>query len=72
MRERITDRQFVCHLHWNGLAHWSLGVHVHLLSPNVELHFPGGFIRIGWQGSYVPAKGPVMIGKRYRPCELTN
>lgn len=42
--------RWVAYYYLIGLANWSLGFHVHLAQPfNVELHLPGGFIRIGRQ-----------------------
>ena len=31
---------------------WGLGLHVHLQSPNIEIHLPGGFLRVGWVKQY--------------------
>jgi len=41
-------RHFICyfwHINWRV---FSLGLHVCTNSPNVEIHLPFGFVRIGW------------------------
>lgn len=43
---REWDR-FTAHFWFIGWDHLSLGIHVWPPGPNVELHLPGGFIRIG-------------------------
>lgn len=35
----------------------SLGIHVDLLSPNVEIHLPFGFIKFGWEKRLVDECG---------------
>lgn len=40
-------RAWTAHFWFTGWAHISLGLHVHLAAPNIELHVPFGFIRIG-------------------------
>ncbi len=46
-------RRFVCFYHYNGLWYWQLGFHVYLPAPNIEIHVPFGFIRIGWESNYL-------------------
>lgn len=46
------DRKFVAYFHYLGPSHLSLGFHMHLTSPNVEIHVPFGYFRIGWKGTY--------------------
>lgn len=41
-------RQFIAYFHFVSWGHISFGFHVCLHSPNVELHIPFGFFRIGW------------------------
>lgn len=48
----MTDRQFVCYFHFVGWSCFSFGAHVDFASPNIELHIPFGFFRVGWQGIY--------------------
>jgi len=48
----LRDRQIVCHFHFVAWSHWSLGFHLDAASPNIEMHVPFGFVRIGWQGIY--------------------
>lgn len=50
--ETLYARRFVCVIYWLGLAHLSLGAHVYLAGPNLEVHFPGGFFRLGWHGKH--------------------
>lgn len=42
-------RQFVAYFHLVGWDCFSLGMHISVLCPNLELHVPFGFFRIGWQ-----------------------
>ena len=39
--------RFVCYYYCNGW-HFSLGIHVSFEVPNIEIHLPCGFVRIGW------------------------
>ena len=48
----IETRRFVCYFWFIDWSHISLGLHVHLRSPNMEIHLPGGFLRIGWVKDY--------------------
>ena len=41
------ERQFVAYFHVTGW-HINLGVHFCMESPNVEIHLPFGFVRLGW------------------------
>ena len=41
-------RKFVIQCHFLGWSHVQLGFHVCLSIPNMELHVPFGFVRIGW------------------------
>ena len=41
-------RVFCCYFHFVAWDCLSLGFHVSLLLPNIEVHLPFGFIRIGW------------------------
>jgi len=38
----------ICYFFFVGWWALSLGLHVDLASPNLEIHIPFGFIRIGW------------------------
>lgn len=46
----IRDRKFVCYFYFVGWLDLSLGISVGLAQPNLEIHLPFGFIRIGWAG----------------------
>ena len=60
----LYGRQFVCYIHSNGLSCISFGFHVDWLSPNIELHLPFCWIRIGWQAYYKDA--PMWeLGKKF-------
>jgi hypothetical protein len=48
----LSERRFVWYFHFVGWTCISAGFHVDFASPNVELHVPFGFFRIGWQGVY--------------------
>ena len=41
-------REFVCYWWFVGWDCFSLGFHISLMSPNIEIHLPFGFFRIGW------------------------
>jgi hypothetical protein len=47
---RMTDREFVAYFHFVSFSHLSLGFHLDIVSPNIEIHLPFGFVRIGWVG----------------------
>ena len=49
----IINRKFVCYFHFVGFSNLSLGVSISLTSPNIELHVPFGFFRVGWAGKLV-------------------
>jgi len=58
-----TDRRqkrFVAYYYCNGCC-LSLGVSICFQSPNVEIHLPFGFIRIGWSHDLPGDRG---IGKQ--------
>lgn len=44
-------RQFIAYFWFVGWDCFSLGVHVCFSQPNIEIHVPFGFIRIGWKKS---------------------
>lgn len=43
----IQEPGFVCYYYFIDWWHISLGFHICLSAPNIELHLPFGFIRIG-------------------------
>jgi hypothetical protein len=45
-------KDFVCYFHFIGWMHWSLGFHVYTPEPNIEIHLPFGYIRVGWVSRY--------------------
>src|SRR6266851_1097179 len=48
-------RRFVCFWYFNGWDHISLGLHVDWTIPNIEIHMPFGFFRVGWQKTWPEA-----------------
>ena len=62
----IYKRRFVCFYHFNSWLHFSLGFHIDFASPNIEIHIPTGFIRIGWQGFYKGYVTSHSFGKRLK------
>jgi hypothetical protein len=42
-------RKLVAYFFHTGWGHFSLGFHVSLSEPNVEIHLPFGFLRLGWE-----------------------
>lgn len=42
------NRQFVAFFFFVGWDCFSLGLHICLSEPNIEIHLPFGFIRVGW------------------------
>ncbi len=48
---------FVCYYWFIGWWHWSLGINVYLPAPNLEIHLPFGFIRIGTQDKWMVING---------------
>ena len=45
--EGNNEGKFVCYFYFITWEHISLGVHIHLGKPNIEIHLPFGFIRVG-------------------------
>lgn len=43
------QKKFVFYFFFVGLDCFSFGFHISFLAPNIELHIPFGFIRLGWQ-----------------------
>ena len=47
----IVRRRFVAYFWFVGWENISLGLSIDLLAPNVEIHVPCGFFRIGWDAT---------------------
>lgn len=45
--------QYCCYFHFVGWFAVSFGFHVDWAAPNVEVHLPFGFIRVGHVGKYL-------------------
>jgi hypothetical protein len=62
----MKKRKFICY--WfhpkKGFYYINLGFHIDLYSPNIEIHLPFGFIRIGWYRMYIAGTDgrPYIIG----------
>ena len=41
------EKRFVAYYYCNGCS-LSLGLSIHFQKPNIEIHLPFGFVRIGW------------------------
>ena len=46
------ERKFICFIHFIGLDNISLGLSINWHCPNLEIHLPFCFIKIGWQCTY--------------------
>jgi hypothetical protein len=57
-------KRFVYFFCFTGWGEFSLGFHVDVISPNVEVHVPFGFFKVGWQT--VRATPSVTFGQTYR------
>jgi hypothetical protein len=45
--EEILAYRYSCYFYFIGWWNWSLGFHINPSIPNIEIHLPFGFIRIG-------------------------
>jgi hypothetical protein len=52
MDELKMVRRFVAYWYFNGFDHLSFGIHFDWELPNIELHLPFGFFRIGFIRTY--------------------
>ena len=48
------DKLFIFYFYFVGWSCISLGIHVDLSLPNLEVHLPFGFIRIGYDNNDIP------------------
>jgi hypothetical protein len=48
MEEKYMLENFICYYHFISWWHWSLGVHVDPWHPQIEIHLPFGFVRLGY------------------------
>jgi hypothetical protein len=49
----MSEHYFECFFNFLGWWHWSVGLHVDLRHPHIDLHVPFGFGRLGWVRSSV-------------------
>ena len=69
--EHLVVKRFVCYFHYVDWTCLSLGIHIDLKSPKLEIHILCGFIRIGWQRMFkVPSANEDDIS--WRTCGWTN
>lgn len=49
-----SEPKWVCYFYFVGWLEFSLGIHVSLDAPNIEIHVPFGFFKLGrvWKHSY--------------------
>ena len=45
-------KKFVCYFFFVGWWAFSIGFHISVKEPNIEIHLPFGFIRVGWALDY--------------------
>ena len=58
-------RVFVAYFFLVGWDSISLGFNIGISQPNIEIHLPFGFIRIGWvKTTNIPAKNQCEIDKK--------
>lgn len=50
------SRKPCCYWHFVGWDCLSLGFHISLGAPNIELHLPFGFFRVGWDAIWTQAQ----------------
>lgn len=48
------QRHFECFFNFLGWWQWSLGFHLDCRHPHVDVHVPGGFLRVGWYNPRAP------------------
>lgn len=60
-------RYFVAYYYFIQFDYISLGIHFYLSGPNIEIHLPFGFIRIGWMHQFENEK---LFGFRKSPLPL--
>ena len=48
---------FVCYFHYTGWENIQLGISIDVSIPNLEIHLPAGFVRIGWTMTRKAAEG---------------
>jgi hypothetical protein len=50
LRAKGWGRRFVAYFWYTGWSNLSFGVNIDLAQPNIEIHLPVWFFRIGWIG----------------------
>ena len=56
------EKKFVCYFYLVSWKVISFGFHVCFKNPNIEIHLPFGFIRMGWEDHYPGEVLPVAEG----------
>ena len=44
----LVSSEFVCYFYIASFWYFSLGAHISFYEPNIEIHLPFGFLRVGW------------------------
>lgn len=57
---------FICFFKFIGWADISLGVHIYLKRPYIDIHVPFGWVRIGW------TKEPETLALNWRQCQQNS
>ncbi len=50
------EKIFVAYYYFNNAYNLSLGISIDFKEPNIEIHLPFGFIRVGWHTTYPQMK----------------
>lgn len=48
-QKSLINRKFVFYFYWINILIISFGISIDFASPNIEIHLPFGFIKIGWE-----------------------
>jgi len=51
--EALSRKRIVAYWWFVGWWDISLGIHISLECPNIEIHLPFGFFRVGWEIKYI-------------------
>lgn len=46
-------RYFVAYFFFINWTNFSLGMHINIAAPNIEVHVPFGFFRLGWEKEHM-------------------
>ena len=63
---------FVCYWFFVGWDCISLGFHVCFSLPNIEIHLPFGFFRIGWEFKQGKSYAVIFLKEAPKYCKIVN